>query len=147
MRSCESSDYPGSDQEKSNYLIKIYVNRWWWSLSRWVYHENPANFLVLTVLCKTALPTKWQASYLYQFSGRTQRSNIQGSIHVKMWLSTRENRGLTEEEGMWNEIWQHQQIYTILLRHQLLHTKVSKSLERHYFSRKWEKALCGIVES
>ena len=100
------------------------------------YHENPANFLLLTVLCKTALPTKWQASYLYQISGRTQRSNIQGSIHVKMWLSTRENRGLTEEEGMWNEIWQHQQIYTILLRHQLLHTKVSKSLERHYFSRK-----------
>ena len=61
------------------------------------------------------------------FKGRTQRSNIQGSIHVKMWLSTRENRGLTEEEGMWNEIWQHQQIYTILLRHQILNTKVSKS--------------------
>ena len=39
-----------------------------------------------------------------------------------MWLSTRENRGLSEEEDMWNEIWQHQQIYTIFLRHIL--TKV-----------------------
>ncbi len=51
--------------------------------------------------------------------GRTQRSNIQGSLHLKMWLSTRENRGLSEEEGMWNEIWQHQQIYTIFLCHML----------------------------
>ena len=41
-----------------------------------------------------------------------------------MWLSTRENRGLNEEEDMWNEIWQHQQIYTIFLRHIL--TKVQK---------------------
>ena len=41
-----------------------------------------------------------------------------------MWLSTRENRGLNEEEDMWNEIWQHQQIYTIFLRHIL--TKVKK---------------------
>ena len=59
-----------------------------------------------------------------------------------MWLSTRENRGLTEEEGMWNEIWQHQQIYTILLRHQILNTKVSK---RESISSA-EKALCGNVE-
>ena len=43
-----------------------------------------------------------------------------------MWLSTRENRGLNEEEDMWNEIWQHQQIYTIFLRHIL--TKVQKDL-------------------
>ena len=63
-------------------------------------------------------------SLVLVLSGRTQKSNIQGSIHLKMWLSTRENRGLTEEEGMWNEIWQHQQIYTILLRHQLINTKV-----------------------
>ena len=76
------------------------------------------------------------------FKGRTQRSNIQGSIHVKMWLSTRENRGLTEEEGMWNEIWQHQQIYTILLRHQILNTKVSKSgpfKEKALVQQKWKK--------
>ena len=43
-----------------------------------------------------------------------------------MWLSTRENRGLNEEEDMWNEIWQHQQIYTIFLRHIL--TKVQKKI-------------------
>ena len=60
-----------------------------------------------------------------------------------MWLSTRENRGLTEEEGMWNEIWQHQQIYTILLRHQILNTKVSKSgpfKEKALVQQKWKKS-------
>ena len=44
-----------------------------------------------------------------------------------MWLSTRENRGLNEEEDMWNEIWQHQQIYTIFLRHILTKVKFSFS--------------------
>ena len=42
-----------------------------------------------------------------------------------MWLSTRENRGLNEEEDMWNEIWQHQQIYNIFLRHNLKQHTVS----------------------
>ena len=52
-------------------------------------------------------------------SGRSQNSSIKGQIRLKMWLSTRENRGLNEEEDMWNEIWQHQQIYTIFLLHTL----------------------------
>ena len=58
------------------------------------------------------------------YLGRNQNSSIKGQIRLKMWLSTRENRGLNEEEDMWNEIWQHQQIYTIFLRHIL--TKVQK---------------------
>ena len=53
------------------------------------------------------------------FIGRSQRSTIQGSIRLKLWLSTREDRGLSEEEDMCNEIWQHQQIYTVFLRHML----------------------------
>ena len=65
-------------------------------------------------------------SFDFYFSqGRSQRSNIQGSLHIKLWLSTRENRGLSEEEDMWNEIWQHQQIYTLFLRHNLLKQTVS----------------------
>ena len=60
------------------------------------------------------------------YLGRNQNSSIKGQIRLKMWLSTRENRGLNEEEDMWNEIWQHQQIYTIFLRHIL--TKVQKDL-------------------
>ena len=60
------------------------------------------------------------------YLGRNQNSSIKGQIRLKMWLSTRENRGLNEEEDMWNEIWQHQQIYTIFLRHIL--TKVQKKI-------------------
>ena len=59
------------------------------------------------------------------YLGRNQNSSIKGQIRLKMWLSTRENRGLNEEEDMWNEIWQHQQIYTIFLRHIL--SKVQKN--------------------
>ena len=50
-----------------------------------------------------------------------------------MWLSTRENRGLNEEEDMWNEIWQHQQIYTIFLRHIL--TKVQKNYDSGLYQK------------
>lgn len=65
----------------------------------------------------------------YRLEGRTQRSNIQGSIHLKMWLASRENRGFNEEEGMWNEIWQHQQLYTIFLRHHVMTKAVSASFK------------------
>ena len=52
-----------------------------------------------------------------------------------MWLSTRENRGLSEEEDMWNEIWQHQQIYTIFLRHILTKViNVSRYLGKQHYT-------------
>ncbi len=44
---------------------------------------------------------------------------IQGSIRLRLWLSTREDRGLSEEEDMWNEIRQQESIYSIFLEHQL----------------------------
>ena len=61
-----------------------------------------------------------------------------------MWLSTRENRGLNEEEDMWNEIWQHQQIYTIFLRHIL--TKVQK-IYKHIKGQLISKQDCRVITS
>ena len=66
-------------------------------------------------------------------TGRSVRSNIQGSIHLKLWLSSRENRGLNEEEDMWNEIWQHQHIYTLFLIHHLNSLKVTMQNEDFAF--------------
>ncbi|XP_069995655.1 BAI1-associated protein 3 isoform X6 [Penaeus vannamei] len=54
----------------------------------------------------------------YPLEGRSLRSNIQGQIHLKMWLSTREDRGTSEEEA-WVEVRQHDQIITIFLLHEL----------------------------
>lgn len=55
----------------------------------------------------------------YKLEARSNRSNIQGSIRVKLWLSTREDRGLSEEEEKWNEIKQQERIFSVFLQHQL----------------------------
>ncbi|XP_045109688.1 BAI1-associated protein 3-like isoform X3 [Portunus trituberculatus] len=54
----------------------------------------------------------------YPLEGRSHRSNIQGQINLKMWLSTREDRGRSEEE-VWAEVREHDQIITIFLLHEL----------------------------
>jgi len=55
----------------------------------------------------------------FKLEGRSAKSNIQGSIRLRFWLSTREDRGLSEEEDMWNEIRQQENIYAIFLEHTL----------------------------
>nr|XP_045586368.1 BAI1-associated protein 3-like [Procambarus clarkii] len=54
----------------------------------------------------------------YPLEGRSHRSNIQGQINLKMWLSTREDRGTSEEE-VTAEVRQHDQIITTFLLHEL----------------------------
>ncbi|CAL4092804.1 unnamed protein product, partial [Meganyctiphanes norvegica] len=50
----------------------------------------------------------------YQLEGRSQRSNIQGQIHLKMWLTTREDRFKGDSgKDAWTELKQHLQIVTI----------------------------------
>ena len=56
--------------------------------------------------------------------GRSERSNIQGSVKLRLWLSTREDRGLSEEEDVRNEVKQQQQIFTLLLLSHLKGFKV-----------------------
>jgi hypothetical protein len=46
---------------------------------------------------------------------------------LKLWLSTREDRGLSEEEDLSKELRQQQQIFGIFLDHQLSQYKVAIS--------------------
>ncbi len=57
-------------------------------------------------------------------AGRSSKSNIQGSIRLKVWLSTREDRGLSEEEEKWNEMRQQEKIYSVFMEHQIKETEV-----------------------
>ncbi|KAK2576363.1 hypothetical protein KPH14_005712 [Odynerus spinipes] len=54
----------------------------------------------------------------YKLEARTQRSNIQGRIRLKLWLSTREDRGTSEEDN-WAELRQQERLYTVFLDHEM----------------------------
>ncbi|XP_043486497.1 BAI1-associated protein 3 isoform X1 [Polistes fuscatus] len=54
----------------------------------------------------------------YRLEARTQRSNIQGRIKLKLWLSTREDRGTSEEDN-WAELRQQERLYTVFLDHEM----------------------------
>lgn len=54
----------------------------------------------------------------YKLEARTQRSNIQGKIRLKLWLSTREDRGTSEEDN-WDELRQQERLYTVFLNHEM----------------------------
>ncbi|XP_026828926.1 BAI1-associated protein 3 isoform X4 [Ooceraea biroi] len=54
----------------------------------------------------------------YKLEARTQRSNIQGRIRLKLWLSTREDRGTSEEDN-WDELRQQERLYTVFLNHEM----------------------------
>ena len=53
------------------------------------------------------------------FEGRSNRSNVDGSIHLKLWLSSREDRGFSEEDDTMNAIEEHKKIYTVFIQHYL----------------------------
>ncbi|XP_039285685.1 BAI1-associated protein 3 isoform X2 [Nilaparvata lugens] len=54
----------------------------------------------------------------YKLEARTQRSNIQGRIRLKMWLSTREDRG-TSEEDTWSDIQQQERLHAIFIDYEM----------------------------
>ncbi|XP_043585463.1 BAI1-associated protein 3 isoform X1 [Bombus pyrosoma] len=54
----------------------------------------------------------------YKLEARTQRSTIQGRIRLKLWLSTREDRGTSEEDN-WGELRQQERLYTVFLNHEM----------------------------
>ncbi|XP_066592429.1 BAI1-associated protein 3 isoform X2 [Prorops nasuta] len=54
----------------------------------------------------------------FKLEARTQRSNIQGRIRLKLWLSTREDRGTSEEDN-WGELRQQERLYTVFLNHEM----------------------------
>ncbi|XP_065210917.1 BAI1-associated protein 3 isoform X2 [Planococcus citri] len=55
----------------------------------------------------------------YKLEGRTHRSNIQGKLRLKLWLSKRENRGTSEEEDNWSYIQQQERLYTIFINYEM----------------------------
>ncbi|XKL63074.1 hypothetical protein PGB90_005438 [Kerria lacca] len=55
----------------------------------------------------------------YKLEGRTPRSNIQGRIRLKLWLSKREDRGTSEEEDNWSYIQQQERLYTIFINYEM----------------------------
>ncbi|XP_069688099.1 BAI1-associated protein 3 isoform X2 [Periplaneta americana] len=57
----------------------------------------------------------------YQLEARTQRSNVQGRIRLKLWLSTREDRGNSEEDN-WSEIRQQERLHAIFISYELAHS-------------------------
>ncbi|XP_066902110.1 BAI1-associated protein 3 isoform X2 [Halyomorpha halys] len=54
----------------------------------------------------------------YKLEARTQRSNIQGKIRLKLWLSTREDRGTSEEDN-WEDIRQQVRLTTVFAEYEM----------------------------
>ncbi|XP_072156728.1 BAI1-associated protein 3 isoform X1 [Bemisia tabaci] len=54
----------------------------------------------------------------YKLEARTQRSNIQGRIRLKLWLSTREDRGTSEEDN-WSDLKQQERLYTVFINYEM----------------------------
>lgn len=54
----------------------------------------------------------------FKLEARSQRSSVQGRIRLKLWLSTREDRGNSEEDR-WTELTQHESLYTTFIDYEL----------------------------
>ncbi|XP_024086156.1 BAI1-associated protein 3 isoform X2 [Cimex lectularius] len=54
----------------------------------------------------------------YKLEARTQRSNIQGRIRLKLWLSTREDRGTSEEDN-WEDMRQQVKLTTVFANYEM----------------------------
>lgn len=59
----------------------------------------------------------------YKLEGRSQRSTIQGRIRLKLWLSTRQDLGASEEDN-WTEIKQQEKLYCVFIDYELSRFKV-----------------------
>ncbi|XP_064637155.1 BAI1-associated protein 3-like isoform X4 [Lineus longissimus] len=54
----------------------------------------------------------------FDLEGRSNRSNVQGQIRLKLNLATREDRGVSEEDN-WTDIKQHEDLYCIFIEHEI----------------------------
>jgi len=78
--------------------------------------------LCLILRCLQDIPSTGLDCW-YQLEARTQRSNVQGRIRLKLWLSTREDRGNSEEDN-WSEIRQQERLHSIFIFYELDHSSV-----------------------
>lgn len=63
----------------------------------------------------------------YKLEGRSQRSTIQGRIRLKLFLSTREDLGTSEEDN-WTEIKQQEKLHGIFIDYELSVFKVRRGI-------------------
>ncbi|ESO87159.1 hypothetical protein LOTGIDRAFT_91451, partial [Lottia gigantea] len=63
----------------------------------------------------------------YKLEGRSARSNIQGEIHLKCNLATREDRGIPEDDN-WTDILQHEDLMRIMIEHEIRNSKTASYL-------------------
>ena len=61
----------------------------------------------------------------YDLEGRSTRSNVQGSIRLKMNLATREDRGINEEDN-WTDIRQHEDLMCIFIEYEIRKYRVGR---------------------
>ena len=78
-------------------------------------------------MCVQEIPSTGVESW-YKLGGRSQRSTIQGRIHLKLWLSTREDFGTSEEDN-WTELKQQEKLYCTFIDYEVSRFKV-----RSFFS-------------
>ncbi|KAK9502939.1 hypothetical protein O3M35_011619 [Rhynocoris fuscipes] len=63
----------------------------------------------------------------YKLEARTQRSNIQGRIRLKLWLSTREDRGTSEEDN-WEDMRQQVRLTTVFANYEMSRLQVQGNI-------------------
>ena len=59
----------------------------------------------------------------FDLEARSSRSSVEGQIHLRYDLSTREDRGYSEEDA-WDEIREHQDLMGVFIEHELKSFKV-----------------------
>ncbi|XP_076331977.1 BAI1-associated protein 3-like isoform X2 [Tachypleus tridentatus] len=57
----------------------------------------------------------------FPLQGRSLRSTVQGEIHLKLTLGTREDRGLAADEDNWKEVAEHQELLSLFIDYELNH--------------------------
>ncbi|XP_059157162.1 BAI1-associated protein 3-like isoform X2 [Physella acuta] len=63
------------------------------------------------------LPSTGKSQW-YKLEGRSAKSNIQGEIHLKLNLATREDRGIPEDHN-WTDVKQHEDLMSIFIEYEL----------------------------
>lgn len=78
----------------------------------------------------------------YELEGRTEKSNVEGKIRLRLKLATKEDRGRVEEENDSNELKQQEKILRIFIQHELFKLNADKNSEwRGELSREAETIL------
>jgi len=65
----------------------------------------------------------------FDLEGRSEKSNVEGQIRLRLKLATREDRGNSQEEDNWNDLKQREQLLSIFIDHELSKVYEKKSYE------------------